>query len=81
MRGKAKPGYECSVTLAWTLDGLAADGTLALTEISDTDSDVWGDAVVAVTTGDAAPAARAVRGAYATLRAALREWAEELKAL
>ena len=42
---------------------------------------MWGEAKVTVSRGDAAPATRVVRGMYDQLRTAIREWAEELKAV
>ena len=91
-RGRAKPGYEVTLALAWeAVDAAgshAADGTLHFVDVSDVEgSDIW--ASWRVTVDNVAPAAGAEKTAVATsarglaepLRAFFREWAEGLAKL
>jgi hypothetical protein len=88
-----KPGYECSAAVSWVLrsssgdDPLAlAEGQLTLSDISDSEADVWGESSIVVAREEPLPAAaggaqKAVRSSFEQLRGALRSWVDELRTL
>lgn len=52
VRGKIRPGYELQVTAPFTITGpegaVLSSGSIAFSDVSDTDSDVWGGLRVTV---------------------------------
>ena len=91
-RGRAKPGYEATVALAWeaadATGARAAGGALHCVDVSDVEgADVWASwrvAVDDVAAGAGASkdaVAAAARGLAEPLRAFFREWAEGLAKL
>ena len=89
-RGKARPGYEYSLTAKWdlinTLDNtLSAQGVVDLYDIADSESDCFGRMKVSVdyaTAGvDRLRCEKVVKDASDDLRQAIRSWAEMLKKL
>jgi hypothetical protein len=91
-RGKARPGYEMSLTAEWhvvpaaagSAASAAARGTLDIGELADANGeDVFeaGSWRVAVTSGDAGKYAGVARARERDVREALRRWVETLKGL
>jgi hypothetical protein len=87
-RGRAKPGFEMSVTAEWQLtaaDGAPGEqphaaGTLVIDELADSNGgEVFETWRVELTRGDAGKYAPLARAREDDVRGVLRRWAEALK--